>query len=278
MTKLGNAKILDFGLAKFSPVFEGGISVMPTATEDTLLTSPGSTVGTVAYMSPEQARGEELDARTDLFSFGAVLYEMATGRMAFSGNTAAVIHEAILNRTPPPASEVSHGLPPKLDEIIGKALEKDRKLRYQSAADIRTDLQRLKRDSNSNRSAAIVTWTGSQASASGTKSAGEIGRSRRRAGAIALAALAFLVVISSYWWSRAAPPPLKVVSYAALTQDGESKHGPLLTDGSRNYFSEARAGVPVLAEVSATGGETAIINTPFACWKDADPDIPILGK
>src|ERR1700741_4085117 len=97
VTKLGNAKILDFGLAKFSPVSEGGVSAMPTATGDTLLTSPGSTVGTVAYMSPEQARGEELDARTDLFSFGAVLYEMATGRMAFSGNTAAVIHEAILN-------------------------------------------------------------------------------------------------------------------------------------------------------------------------------------
>jgi serine/threonine protein kinase/tetratricopeptide (TPR) repeat protein len=152
VTKLGNAKILDFGLAKFSPVSEGGLSVMPTATEDTMLTSPGSTVGTVAYMSPEQARGEELDARTDLFSFGAVLYEMATGRMAFSGKTAAVIHEAILNRTPTPASEVSHGLPPKLDEIIGKALEKDRKLRYHSAADIRTDLQRLKRDVDSGKS------------------------------------------------------------------------------------------------------------------------------
>jgi eukaryotic-like serine/threonine-protein kinase len=131
VTKLGNAKILDFGLAKFAPVAAGGLSVMPTATADTLLTSPGSTVGTVAYMSPEQARGEELDARTDLFSFGAVLYEMATGRMAFPGNTAAVVHDAILNRTPAPASQVNHGLPPKLNEIIGKALERDRKLRYQ---------------------------------------------------------------------------------------------------------------------------------------------------
>jgi len=151
VTKLGNAKILDFGLAKFSPVFEGGVSVMATATEDTLLTSPGSMVGTIAYMSPEQARGEELDARTDLFSFGAVLYEMATGRMAFSGKSAAVIHEGILNRTPVSVSQVNHGLPPKLDEIVGKALEKDRKLRYQHAADIRTDLQRLRRDSESAR-------------------------------------------------------------------------------------------------------------------------------
>jgi Tol biopolymer transport system component len=108
-------------------------------------------MGTIAYMSPEQARGEELDARTDLFSFGAVLYEMATGRMAFPGNSAAVIYEAILNRTPAPASQVNQALLPKLDEIIGKALEKDRKLRYQNAADIRTDLQRLKRDTESKR-------------------------------------------------------------------------------------------------------------------------------
>ncbi len=151
VTKLGHAKILDFGLAKFAPINEGGLSAMPTATSDFLLTSPGSTMGTIAYMSPEQARGEELDARTDLFSFGAVLYEMATGRMVFPGNSAAVTYEAILNRTPVPASQINHALPSKLDEIIGKALEKDRKLRYQMAADIRTDLQRLKRDSDSGR-------------------------------------------------------------------------------------------------------------------------------
>ncbi len=103
MTKLDNAKILDFGLAKVVPAGTSvGVSQMPTATAGEILTSPGATMGTIAYMSPEQARGEELDARTDLFSFGAVLYEMATGRMAFSGNTAAVIHEAILNRAPVP--------------------------------------------------------------------------------------------------------------------------------------------------------------------------------
>jgi len=150
VTKQGNAKILDFGLAKFVPESDG-ISTMPTATEETLLTSPGSTVGTVAYMSPEQARGEELDSRTDLFSFGAVLYEMATGRMAFPGNTAAVVHDRILNRTPTPVTQANSNLPPELERLVNKALEKDRKLRYQNAADIRTDLQRLKRDTESTR-------------------------------------------------------------------------------------------------------------------------------
>jgi eukaryotic-like serine/threonine-protein kinase len=147
VTKEGSAKVLDFGLAKFAHVVEGGgASAMPTTAEDTLLTSPGTTMGTIAYMSPEQARGEVLAAVTDLFSFGAVLYEMATGRMAFPGNSAAVIHDGILNRTPVLASMVNQGLPLKLDEIIGKALEKDRRLRYQSAAQMRTDLERLQRD------------------------------------------------------------------------------------------------------------------------------------
>ncbi|MGB7730967.1 MAG: serine/threonine-protein kinase, partial [Candidatus Acidiferrum sp.] len=152
VTKLGNAKILDFGLAKV--VAAGttvGVSQMPTASENFSLTTPGSAMGTMAYMSPEQARGEELDARTDLFSFGAVLYEMATSKMAFSGNTAAVILDAILNRAPTPLARVNPDLPPELGRIVNKALEKDKKLRYQSAVDTRTDLQRLKRDTESAR-------------------------------------------------------------------------------------------------------------------------------
>jgi serine/threonine protein kinase/Flp pilus assembly protein TadD len=152
VTKRGRAKILDFGLAKVS-ASGGGVddSAMDTALSEALLTSPGSAVGTVAYMSPEQARGEELDARTDLFSFGAVLYEMTTGRKAFPGGTAAVVHDAILNRAPIPPARLNTDLPSGLGEIINKALEKNRELRYRNAADIRTDLQRLKRDSDSAR-------------------------------------------------------------------------------------------------------------------------------
>ena len=150
----GQAKILDFGLAKLMPGHGPGGE--RTASVEELVTSPGATVGTLNYMSPEQVRGEDLDTRTDLFSFGAVLYEMATGRQAFSGNSAGVIVEAILNRPPTAAGRVNPELSPKLEEIINKSLEKDRKLRYQHASDLRSDLQRLKRDSSSSSAAAVA--------------------------------------------------------------------------------------------------------------------------
>src|SRR5579863_6919113 len=304
VTKRGHAKILDFGLAKLNPVATGvGVSAMPTAASEDLLTSPGTAVGTVAYMSPEQVRGKELDARTDLFSFGVVLYEMSTGALPFRGDTSGVIFDAILNRDPVPPVRLNPDLPSKMEEIINRAIEKDRNLRYLHASDLRAELQRLKRDSSSGRSHPSASAQALQTAQESQRAATQ-GSTKRHIPKAIYAAVAGVLVLAAaitafLYYHRPGRAPAPSSEWQQLTFFTDSAVYPALSPdgrmlvfirGSDSFFGPGQIYVKFLPDgqpVQLTHDSTEKLSPAFSpdgtniAYSTFDPwsvwELPVLG-
>jgi eukaryotic-like serine/threonine-protein kinase len=274
VTSRGHAKVMDFGLAKLAPasrkVAEGATVSAGFATPDQLLTSPGSAIGTVTYMSPEQVRGGELDRRTDLFSLGVVLYEMATGAMAFPGATSGVIFEAILNRAPVPPVRLNPAIPAELERVIHKSLEKDRTMRYQSAADLRADLRRIKRetDSSTRPSAAHLqnVYDPSLRTA----------RSRHWLLYAGSAIVLLLLAIGGAFWYRSHSAPT-ATALAAKPSVAVLPLQNLSTDADSNYFSDGMTD-EITTKLSKIQGIDVASHSSVAAVKASDQNSADLGR